>query len=171
MIRLQQAPEAFLAEHPTFPAFEHRIGIGRHIFGKTLVAAFGVVMRQELAQGVFELPLIGEDQATGAFLLDGADPAFREGVHVGGSRPRLLGHGRPDRRPGRTSCRRRGRGTRPSSAAQLPGSAERIWAGWRGFAVAAKLDRQVMTGNRLGFVRKLISNRYDTPCSAPIAGL
>ena len=90
MIRLKQTSEAFLHDHPAFTTMEDRIGSGRHILRKTLVAAFRVVVRQELAQGVFHLPLIQEDQPRSAFLLDRADEAFREGIHVGRSRPGFL---------------------------------------------------------------------------------
>ena len=82
MIRLQQTSEAFLHDHPAFATLEDRISRRRHILRKTLVAAFRVIVRQELAQRMFHLPLIEEDQPRSAFLLDRADEAFRKGIHV-----------------------------------------------------------------------------------------
>jgi hypothetical protein len=86
MIRLQQASEAFLHQHPAFASLKDRIDSGRNILRKTLVAAFRVVMRQELTQGVFHLPLIEEDQPRSAFFLDRADESFRKSIHVRRSR-------------------------------------------------------------------------------------
>ena len=70
MIRLQQSSEAFLYHHPAFSSLENRIGIRRHILRKALMTSLRVLVRQKLAQGVFHLPLIEEDQTGSAFLLD-----------------------------------------------------------------------------------------------------
>ena len=90
MVGLQQTSEAFPTDHATFASLENHIGRRRHILGETLMASFRVVVRQKLAQGVFHLPLIEEDQPARAFLLEGPDHPFRKGIHVGSSRPRFL---------------------------------------------------------------------------------
>ena len=70
MIRLQQTSEAFLHHHPAFPSHEDRISRRRHILRKTLVTSLRMLVRQKLTQGVFDLPLIQEEQTRSAFFLD-----------------------------------------------------------------------------------------------------
>ena len=62
MIRHQQTSEAFLHQYPAFPSLEDLIRIRRHILREALVTSLRVVVRQKLAQGVFHLSLIEEDQ-------------------------------------------------------------------------------------------------------------
>jgi hypothetical protein len=63
MIRLQQTSEAFLHHHPAFSSLENRIGIRRDVLRKALMTSLRMIVRQKLAECVFHLPLIEDDQS------------------------------------------------------------------------------------------------------------
>jgi hypothetical protein len=84
MVMLQQSSESFTTLNRCVSA---RVGLcvgrERNDVAESLVWPFNVIMLDVLSDGVPKHRLAKEDQSFGAFILDGTDEAFCEGVQVG----------------------------------------------------------------------------------------